>query len=112
MAHFWNGAQGYPSHLNYSASLAGEGRLLAFSSLLLMAYSVVSDTMGSNRVHRHDSELLNSPFFFSSSFRPLLFTYLDQTQSRKRKDFPGAVSQVKLGQKLTQLTECQGTTSA
>lgn len=53
-----------PSHLNYSDSPAGEGRLLAFSGLLLMAHSAVSDTAGSNRVHRHDSELFNSPLFF------------------------------------------------
>lgn len=55
------GAAVDPSHLNYSGSPAGEGQLVAFSGLLLMAYSVVSDTTGSNRVYRHDSELFNSP---------------------------------------------------
>lgn len=54
--HFCKGAWGYQSYLNYSASLAGEGTLLVFSSLLLMAYSVVSDTTGSNRTNPHDSE--------------------------------------------------------
>lgn len=66
------------AHLHYSGSLPGEGegegRLLAFSSLLLMAYSGVSDTAGSNRVHCRDSEgfpfcfLLLSPFICISWF--------------------------------------------
>lgn len=61
-----------PSHLDYSASPAGEERLFAFSSLLLMAYREVSDTTGSNRVYRHDSELFNSPLFFPPT-PPLCF---------------------------------------
>lgn len=96
-----------PSHLNYSASPAREGRLFAFSSSLLMAYSVVSDTTGSNRVHRHDSGLFNSPLF-SPPIPPLCFCLFGSDPDwEKVNTLRGAVSRVRLSQNLTRPTECR-----